>query len=76
MRLRGTVVEKLSPLANEISKFHCVKHSQLRVSKPEIQWAEARNTYLIDHARANHFRIGIDQYLMLQTRPFALLFTI
>lgn len=38
------------------------------IGTSEIQWAEARNTYLIDHARANHFRIGIDQYLTAQTR--------
>lgn len=30
---------------------------------------EVRNTYAIDHARVNHFRIAIDQYLPLQITP-------
>lgn len=63
--------KKLSHPGDEISKFQEVEGGEgdtRCIGTSEIQWAEARNTYLIDHARANHFRIGIDQYLTAQTR--------
>lgn len=63
--------KKLSHPGDEISKFQEVEGGEgdtRCIGTSEIQWVEARNTYLIDHARANHFRIGIDQYLTAQTR--------